>query len=312
MIRKEDFTYLSKDGKTRIQGFEWAPAKNKFKGIVQIAHGMAEHIGRYDDFATSLAEEGYIVVGNDHLGHGKSVISEEHYGYFSQKDGILNLIEDMETLRRKTKSAFPELPYFFLGHSMGSFLVRKYISLYGANIQGAVLVGTGNQDKIQLSSGILLIKILKAIRGEFHRSRLVNYLVVGKNSIHFNRPSDASKSWISKNPENVREYKEDSMSGFLMTLNGYENLLKLVWQIKDKNEVGKIPKELPIMLLSGKEDPVGNFGRGVLSVYHQYQKQEIRDLGWKLYPKDRHEILNEEDKEVVYQDIVNWLNIHCV
>lgn len=303
-MRKE-FYYKSQDGETEIHAIEWLP-EGKPRAVLQIAHGMVEFIGRYDDFATFMANNGVYVVGNDHLGHGLSVKSERQLGYFHQDDGIGKVLGDMDTLRNMTVEKFPNVPYFILGHSMGSFLTRQYIARKGDGLNGAIIMGTGYQSPIMLGGGSAVSKLIATFKGWEYRSKFVDNMAFGAYNKKF-RPARTSKDWLTKDEKIVDAYLANKLDTFVFTLNGYKNLFISIKECQDIAKIDAIPKALPILLVSGKDDPVGACGKGVTKVKDMLVAANIKDVTLKLYEGDRHEILNEINKSVVYDDLLAWI-----
>lgn len=300
---KQDLYYDSVDGEHKIHAVEWDP-EGEPKAVLQIIHGMTEYVGRYDEFASFLADHGFCVVGNDHIGHGDSVNSPDDYGYFREKNGNKCLLEDIRTLQEMTRKKYPDVPYFILGHSMGSFLARQYIARYGDGLAGAVIMGTGSQPAATLSSAMLLCRLIALARGWKYRSQLIKNMASGNYNKRCGDKTPAE--WLSKNDENKAAYLSNLKCTFIFTVNGYYNLFYSFKDCQDKKTVAKIRKDLPILIVSGAEDPVGNYGKGVEQAYKLYQDAGIEDLQMKLYEGDRHEILNELDREQVYQDLLDW------
>ncbi|MDE6386992.1 MAG: lysophospholipase [Lachnospiraceae bacterium] len=306
MINKEEFYFDSRDGEHKIHAIRWIPETEKPVCILQIVHGMSEYIDRYDDFATYLAQKGILVVGDDHLGHGKSVNSGEPYGYFCKEDAPTVLVRDEHRLKKMMQEKYPGVPYIILGHSMGSFITRNYLMRYGSGINGALIVGTGMQSKPVLMCARALAAIEKVFCGEKHVSKLVDKAAFGV----YNKKIEAPKTsfdWLSRNEDNVRKYIDDPLCGFIFTVNGFQTLFKLIYNLHDTEKLKKMPANLPIFFLSGADDPVGNYGRSVEKVYQSFREIGMENVQMKLYPKDRHELLNEVDKEDVYGDIYRWI-----
>ena len=297
---KKEFYFPSKDGLTQIHAIEWIP-EGKVKAVLQIAHGMVEHIERYSDFAEYLAENGVYVTGHSHLGHGKSMVSKEKMGYFAEPNGNACVIGDIHQLRELTQEKYPNVPYFLMGHSMGSFLSRQYLGMHGEGLSGAIIMGTGEQPDVILSGGKLVCKLIAAFKGWEHRSDFVNGLVIGGFE------KEMGKGWLSRNEENVKNYAKDPLSGFVFTLNAFYNMFDGMSKMNVQEKNGKFPKELPIHFVAGSEDPVGAHGKGVETVYNRYVEKGAKNASIKLYLEDRHEILNEVDKEIVYQDLLDWI-----
>lgn len=302
---KKEFFYPSKDGETQIRAIEWKP-EAKVKAIVQLCHGMTEHIERYHDFADFLAKHGYYVVGHDHLGHGKSVTKPERLGYFHETNGNGYVIADIHQLRVRTEQKYPNIPYFIMGHSMGSFLVRQYLGMYGSGLTGAIVMGTGDQPSFILEAGKLLCKLIAMFKGWEHRSKLVDSMAAGGYSKAF-KNEVGGYGWLSRNPENLKKYKEDPLSGYMFTVNAYYHMFSGMAKMNKQEREEKLPKALPVLFVAGAEDPVGNYGKSVEAVYQRYKGLGMQDVEIKLYENDRHEILNELDRDVVFKDILAWL-----
>ena len=300
----KEFFYDSVDGVHKIHAVEWDP-EGEPKGIIQIIHGMTEFAARYDEFASFMADHGFCVVGNDHLGHGDSVNSPDDYGFFREKNGNKCLLEDIRTLRDMTRKQFPDVPYFILGHSMGSFLARQFMARYGDGLSGAIISGTGSQPAAMLNTGMALCKMIAVVRGWRYRSRLVRNIASGNYNKRFGNATPAE--WLSKNSENIAAYINNLKCTFIFTVNGYYNMFYSFKDCQDKKTIAKIRKYLPVLLISGSEDPVGSYGKGVKEAFALYKKAGLTDIQMKLYEGDRHEVLNELDREQVYQDLLEWL-----
>ena len=307
-MKKGTFEFLSADRGTKIHAVKWEPEEGEVKGILQITHGMVEYAERYEAFAEYMTKQGMVVAAHDHLGHGGSVVSQEYWGYFAPQNGSDILVEDMNTLRTMIQKEYPRCPYFMLGHSMGSFLLRKYLSKYGQNLQGAIVMGTGSQPDKMVQMGKKVCKFLAFFRGWSHRSRLVNNMAFSGNNKRF--AAEGVNAWLTKDRDIVTSYNSEAKCTFIFTLNGFYNLFDTIHYINQPEHINEIPKGLPLFLVSGEDDPVGNYGAGVKEAYETYEKAGIEDITWKLYPTDRHEILNELDKEKVYADISAWIKVH--
>lgn len=307
-VVRTEAAYRSADRLTVIHAMIWRPRdkKEKVRGIVQICHGMSEYKERYDDFACFLASHGFLVACNDHLGHGDSVVDDSRYGYFAKKDGNGCLIADIHRLRTELQRRYPEKPYLMLGHSMGSFLLRQYITLYGEGLSGAVIMGTGSPKAFSVFLGMGLCQVMALFRGWHHRSRLLVLMTSGAYNRQF-KHTKTPVDWLSKVESVSREFCSNPRSSFSFTLNGYYNMFRGIRSMQRKKNMRRIPKSLPLLLVSGAEDPVGDNGRGVIAAYQAYAGIGVRHIQGKLYKNDRHEILNESDRETVYRDILRWL-----
>ena len=303
---KNEFFYTSMDGITQIHTIEWKP-EGSIKAVLQICHGMVEYIGRYEPFAEYLCERGICVRGHDHLGHGQSVRDKDHYGFFHEENGNRFVIGDIHTLRKMTQEKYPDVPYFMLGHSMGSFLLRQYLTMYGEGLNGAIIMGTGAKSAPLLTLGRSLCRILAAFKGWNYRSTVINRLGIGQYNRSF-QPSSTDKDWISSDPQTCQDYVSDPLCSFTFTVNAYYHMFGGMKVLTRKSSVKKIPKNLPVFFVAGDKDPVGGFGKDVKKVYEKYLSAGIQDVQLKLYKNDRHEILNEVDRQQVYEDLYHWLS----
>lgn len=310
MAKEEQISFLSKNGKTMIHAVKWLPENGEFRAILQITHGMVEYIERYRPFAEYLTERGFMVVGHDHLGHGASVNSEEEWGYFGEHPSDI-LVEDMQKLRTKIQSENPGVPYFMMAHSMGSYMLRKYLCIHNENLSGAIIMGTGCVPDSTTKLGMWLCKVIATFRGWNYRSKLIQSLSYSKPYRKFDLyGKDYTNSWLTKDEEQVKKYYGDPRCRFMFTVNGYYGLMEAVYFDNQMENIKKVPKDLPIFMVSGEQDPVGDLGEGVKKVYHMYKDAGIEDLTYKLYENDRHEILNETDRQQVFSDIYAWLYVH--
>ena len=273
------------------------------RGVVQISHGMAEHFERYNAFADFLADHGFVVCGEDHLGHGRTAADESEYGYFSEKSGWENVVKDMFRLTKMMKKNYPEVPYFLLGHSMGSFLARAYATRYSKHIDGLVLSGT-SAGSGGTSALLVMLDAAKRLKGDKHRSKFFNNVAFGSyNDKITERNSDFD--WLTRDTSIVAKYCNDKRCGFTFTLNGFENLVKLLWYVNNSKWFRTYPKSLPTYLVSGACDPVGEYGKGVLKVFNELNLNDC-NVEMKIYKDARHELLNETNKEEVYADLLDF------
>ncbi len=295
----------SSDGVHSLRVLSWIP-EGQIKAVVQISHGMIEHMERYDEFAEFLCKEGYLVVGNDHLGHGGSVAREEELGYFAKEGKSEVLVRDLHLITRRMKEEYPGVPYILLGHSMGSFLARRYCMTYGEELDGVIILGTGTQPVPVLAFGKFVAGITKLLRGDEYRSNFIKYSAFGSYLSHIKNPKTAS-DWLSRDEERVKQYRADKLCRFDFTVNGYAVLFDVISFIQKGKNIQKIPKNLPILILSGEEDPVGAYGKGPRKVYQSYRKAGLK-VQLKMYPEDRHELLHELDRKEVFQEILAFLS----
>ena len=297
----------SNDGVHKLHVVVWQP-EGAPKAVLQLSHGMVEFIERYDGFARYLNGQGILVIGNDHLGHGHTAGNDEDLGYFCPENMSETVVKDLHTVTEYAKKAYPDIPYFLFGHSMGSFMARRYLLTYGDELTGAILCGTGEQTKATILTGKAVAAIQGALKGQRYRSEFIRKNSFKGYNDRFERRTE--NDWLTKDQAIVDWYNNEKFCTFGFTINGYKTLFEVLTYIQKKENYDKIPKELPIYMIAGEDDPVGNYGEGVKHIYQQYKDSGIRDISIKLYPKDRHEILNELDKETVYADVADWLAKH--
>lgn len=305
-MRKEEFYFDSRDGENRIYAVRFLPDTEEVKGIVQLVHGVAEHMGRYEEFAQFLTDKGFVVTGEDHLGHGKTVKADGMKGYFCELDPATVAVRDIHRLKKMTQEMYPGVPYFIFGHSMGSFMVRNYICRYGKGIDGAIISGTANYDRNVINVGKAIVAIQKKRKGSKYISKTLNSWIFERQNKPF-EPARTPFDWFTKDTERIEAYMADPLCGFRFTLNGIETLIDLILGMSDKEALAKIPKNLPILVLSGDKDPLGRNGKAAQEVYDRLKEQELSQVEMKLYENDRHELLNETDRTEVMQDISAWL-----
>lgn len=302
----EEFFFDSKNGKNKIRAKLIFPTNgHNIKGIIQFSHGMCEYIEKYDDFIRFVVDNGFVFACNDHLGHGKSVNNENEFGFFADKDGYKYLIEDLHTLTQIVKNKFPSKPCFLIGHSMGSFIARCYAAKYGSEIAGLMICGTMGPQWM-VDAGIQLADTIIKKKGNLYRSKKLDKLSFEFANINF-EPVKTKYDWICSDENVVKKHAEDKISSFIFTVSGFKDLFYLVKMCNDEKNIKNTPKDLPIFIFSGDMDPVGENGVGVRKVYELYKKIGVKEIELKLYPEKRHEMLNETNKECVYNDILNWI-----
>ncbi len=301
-----EFYFPSSDGKTLIHVNQWTPTDRKIVGVVQIAHGVAEYGARYEPFAQYLCSHGFVVVANDHLGHGKSLIAGKPMVYFGEKDGWWHVVDDIETLRAKVAKVFPDVPYFLFGHSMGSFLSRTHLIRYPGKLDGCILCGTGHQPAAVIAGGKLIADREIRRLGKHAFSVKADNLAFGAYNKAF-APNRTPFDWISASTANVDAYIADPLCGGNTTLGLFRDMLDGLTFITKQSNINQMDKELPVFFIAGDQDPVGDMGKGVRKAHDCFKKAGIRDLNIKLYHGLRHEILNEASRQYVYRDVLDWL-----
>lgn len=299
----KDFYYPS-CGAGMIRARCWEPEGNP-TGIIQIVHGIAEHVERYDDFAAYLNAQGYMVVAQDHMGHGKSRTDSQAKGYFA--GGWFAAVDDTYQLLKNTMEQYPGLPYILFGHSMGSFIARTILGKYpGSGISGAIICGTGWMPDAVISAGRTVAKIICKVSGEEKPSKTLHSIMFGSYNKRIEHPRTTS-DWLTRDKTIVDAYVADPDCGFIASAGLARDMLTGLQYIQMQETLTNMQKDLPVLFIAGGDDPVGNYGEGVLQAAKQFQNAGMLNVSSKLYPLCRHEILNEINKEDVYQDIKNWI-----
>ena len=305
MVKKEEFTFDSRDGETKLHAVRWVP-EGKALCILQIVHGMAEYIERYEELAQFLAQKGILVTGDDHLGHGKSVPEDGTYGYFCEQDPATVVVRDVHRLKKMTQEDYPGVPYVILGHSMGSFILRNYLFRYGTGIEGAIICGTGSQPQMLVKVCQAVAAIQGVFLGDAHVAKMIDKLAFG----NYNKKISNAKTpfdWLCRDEKIVDAYMKDKWCGFTFTVNGFKTLFRLLDRLNQKDNLAKMPKGLPVYFIAGDMDPVGNYGEGVKKAYEDFCQAGMEKATIKLYPGGRHELLNEMNKIQVYGEIYTWI-----
>lgn len=305
MSQTIDFTLPSTVPGRTLHAFRCIP-EGEVRAIVQLSHGMVEFIDRYKPLAEDLAGRGILVTGHDHLGHGGSIRTKDDYGYFAEPDGNRAVLDDLHAMTTLTKQLYPGVPYFLLGHSMGSFYARQYLCEYGAELDGAILMGTGYQPKALVTLARTVCRMLAVFFGWRHRSKLVRDLsFLGYNKgLEGRTPHD----WLNRDPAEVDKYRADERCMFTFTLNAYYSMFTGILRLYDPDFLNRMPKDLPLLFLAGDADPVGEQGKGVQRAIDSLKAVGVQNITQKFYPGARHELLVELNRQEVFADIGNWLD----
>lgn len=298
------------EGGVEVFVYKWLPEEGfKIKGIVQIAHGMAEMAARYERFAAALTKAGYAVYANDHRGHGRTAGTVENVGYLGE-DGFNWMVKDMKQLNDIIREENPEIPVFLFGHSMGSILAQRYITLYGNSINGVILSGTSGKQGLMLDIGIRIAAGEVKKHGAKSRSEKLNKLTFASYNKEF-KPTRTDFDWLSRDNKEVDKYIKDPFCGGIFTAGFFYDFLLGLKETHKKDNMKKIPVDLPIYLFSGEMDPVGKNCKTLYPLIKTYEKLGIKDVSYKFYKGGRHEMLNEINRDEVTNDTINWLNAHC-
>lgn len=309
-VLRESFAFDSADGSSVIAGKLWLPADvdalNQPRGIVQLVHGMAEHIMRYDDFACYLVQAGYVVCGHDHIGHGDSA-PEGGLGIMPPEGGVDVLVEDVDRVRRIVAASFPpDTSWFLFGHSMGSLVVRNYLAVHGEGLSGALVCGTASPALALSMAGTMLAHAVGNIRGPEFKSELLHALADGA----FGRAIKDARTpydWISHDPAVVDAFAADERAGFVFSAGAYATLTDAAFRAGLPATYAHTPKGLPVLVTAGSEDPVGANGEAPGTTAAHFCEAGLRDVTLRVYEGMRHEILNEVGSEKVYRDLLGWI-----
>jgi alpha-beta hydrolase superfamily lysophospholipase len=303
-MQSSTFTLTTPDG-TEVFVNRWLP-DGEVKAVVQIAHGVAEHSGRYARFAQRLTDHWYAVYASDHRGHGRT---SGPRGSFAERDGWQTVIDDLHAVTARAHHEQQGVPVFLLGHSMGSFLARGYAAQYGSELTGLVLSGTAGGAGALGKMGVFVASTQARLRGHTHASGLMNKLSFGQYNAAF-KPIRTEFDWLSSDPAEVDKYVNDPDCGFVFSAGGFADMLRGLAQVNEDRTVALVPKDLPIHLTSGDKDPVGASGKGVRHAADQFKRLGVRDVTVTLWPDARHEILNETNRDEVEVEILEWLDAH--
>ena len=308
-VRREELRFASADGASTIRALLWLPAGDvRPRGVVQLIHGMAEHVERYDGFARLLAGRGLAVCGDDHAGHGASA-DPSHYGCLPARNGAEVLIADEHRLRELASGRVgADLPHFLFGHSLGSYVARAYLPEHGRGLAGVVLSGTGTLPVAVSWAGYALARLICAVCGDDHYSRLLDGMGVGAYARAV--PGPTGCEWLSHSKDNVAAYVADRRCGFAFSAGGYAAVTKLTARACSLAWARRAPHEVPLLFVAGAEDPVGDCGRGVRAAAELARRAGQREVDVRIYEGMRHEILNEDDGARVADDVARWIEGH--
>ena len=307
MTNMTEFTFLSTDGKTQLHGMRWEPEGGSVRAVLQICHGVAEHIARYDAFARYLNGLGIAVVGHDHLGHGLSLPEGGTPVYFGEGNTWNTVVDDIYVLHQRIRLWYPDVPLCIMGHSMGSFLTRTYLIRYPGTVKAAIIMGTGWQPKAVIAGGMAVAKAVGAVVGENGTSDLVTNLAFGAYNKLF-APNRTSCDWLSADEGNVDAYMADPLCGADATVGLFRQMLSGIRFNQKLSNLRQMDPRIPVLFVAGEKDPVGDCGNGVRRTYQDFRRAGVQDCTLKLYPGLRHEILNEKaQQQQIFEDIGQWL-----
>ncbi len=296
-------TFRSSDGENDVACYVFTPVM-PVKAVIQISHGMCEHMMRYAEFAGFMCGHGYAVCGNDHLGHGLTASDDEALGFTCEGGGAKHIINDLHTMNDKAHEMFGGVPLILLGHSMGSFIARLYLSLYPGTVDDAILSGTAGPDT-PAGAAKILAKLDMIFHGSHHRSKFITKLAFGSYQKRY--PADSPEYfWVTRDEEKRKAYAADKFCTFTFTSQAYYDLFDILSRVSKRSWAEKIRKDMPVLMIAGDMDPVGSYGKGVTAVYERLRNAGVKDVTLKLYRDAHHEVLNETNRAEVYDDILSW------
>ncbi len=304
-VTYRELTYASADGVNLVHAYIWEPVGVKPRAILQLSHGMCEYVQRYDAWARRFAALGYVFCGNDHLGHGNTAKNAKELGFTAKRRGAEYLTADLYTMTALMRAEYgADVPLVLYGHSMGSFVARKYMTQFDDGLAGVILSGTAGPGA---PTGIAraLAHAIEAFRGDHHRSNLIFSLAFGSYNKRFRAEND-SASWLTRDASVREAYRNDPFCTYRFTLGGYDTLFSLLCEVSAKKWANGVRKDLPVLLFAGEEDPVGDYGRGVRAVYERLVRAGC-DARLKLYEGGRHEMHKEYNCDEVFRDLIAYL-----
>lgn len=299
-------TFTSTDGEV-ICYYKWsADPKIPFKGVIQIAHGLGEHAGRYDHIAHLFQKEGFEIYANDHRAHGKTAEIKRLFGFYEGKDYFEDCVEDMHELSNLMRKEHPKAKFILFGHSMGSLLSRRFVLSYGKELDALIISGTASFIKGLGNIGLVSATAVTAVRGRSRKNEFLKSFFFDEFNKKF-KPNRTKLDWISSDEDKVDIFEADPYRIENFSLGVFLDIIKNSKKLNEQKAFNATPKDLPVLIFSGDKDPVGEMGKGVTKVAKKYEKSGLNDLTFNLYEGGRHEMLNETNSEEVEKDILKWL-----
>lgn len=297
--------FPSSDGIHTVHAEIYEPTDQKIRGVVQLSHGMVDCVRRYRYLAEDFCARGYVFAGNEHLGHGGTAASADDFGFFAEKNGVDFILRDLLSMNKILKERYPGVPVILLGHSMGSFIARLYTTRYPHTIRALIIHGTGGKNPA-VPFGKLIAKAVRDIHGPRYRSKMINRLAFSGYNAHFDK-KEGPNAWLTRDASKISDRDTNPYTNFIFTVSGFLDLFGMCADCNKPAWFAAFPKELPVLIVSGDEDPVGAYGKGPTYVYKHLMLDGVQDVTLKLYPGARHELFNETNCEEVFADIAAWI-----
>lgn len=305
MIKQEGY-FESANGVNKVKYYIRLPETNP-RGILQIVHGMCEYFERYEELCSYLCDRGIIVCGNDHVGHGESVENDDQLGFFAESDGDRAVVSDVAALRDIMRKKYRMLPYVMLGHSFGSFVARAYAASNSDAIDALILSGTSGQ-KMPVRSGRALCKLVGALRGKKHRSKLIHSVVFGGYNKRFKVKDPTGYEWVTSDPEALKKYASDKKCTFMFTVQAYLDMFALISYIQSDKWYADLSPALPIFIMAGENDPLSEYTSGIFEMMKKLKDKNVTDLEYRIYKNERHELLTGLSKLDAFEDVYDWMS----
>lgn len=299
-----EIRFPSSDGTHTVFANVYEPTAHEPVAVVQVSHGMIDYVDRYEGFADYLTAHGIVLAGNNHLGHGKTSGTDEDLGFFAEEGGVDFVLADLHQMNLEIRKRFPGLPIVLFGHSMGSFLARLFVTTYKEDVCSVIIHGTGGSNKA-LGFGKLLGRTIRLFSGSRRRSKLLANLAFAGYNSHY--PDEGERAWLTRDQESLRPYENDKYANFIFTVSAYLDLFDMVGRCNSDEWYQDYPKELPTLIISGDDDPVGAYGKGPREVFDRLEKAGAKAVGLKLYEGARHELFNETNREEVFAELLSFI-----
>ena len=300
----QEYTYPSSDGIHTIYADIYAPKDKAVRAVVQLSHGMVDFVARYEGLAEALIKNGIVFAGNNHLGHGKSAGTPEDLGFFAERDGTVHVLRDLHTMNRYLRSTYPGVPIVLMGHSMGSFIARLFVAKHPHAVDGCIIHGTGGPNPLA-PLGHLVAGTIGLFRGQRYRSKALKAMTFSGYNSHFPK-SEGPNAWLTRDLTIINEYDGHPHSGFIFTISAYRDLFRFLSRSNAKSWFQSYPKSMPTLIMSGTEDPVGNYGKGVTYVYKNLLLAGVGDVRLHMYEGGRHELFRDTCRNEAYRDIIDF------
>ncbi len=301
----QEYTYPSSDGIHTIYADIYAPKDKAPRAVVQLSHGMVDFVRRYEFLAEALVKNGIVFAGNNHLGHAKSANTDADLGFFAERDGVHHVLRDLHTMNRYLRQTYPNVPIILMGHSMGSFIARLFVEKHPHAVDGVIIHGTGGPNPLT-PLGHLVAGIIGLFRGQRYRSKMLRAMTFSGYNSHFPK-SEGPNAWLTRDLTVIDEYNGHPYSGFIFTVSAYRDLFRFLSRSNSKSWFQNYPKSMPTLIMSGTEDPVGGYGKGVTYVYKNLLLAGAGDVRLHMYEGARHELFRDTCRQEVFRDIIDFV-----